>query len=176
MITIIGSESPGRAVLSGLLAAGLPRTQVVVAVPDKNETIPDREQAEGLADGLGLRTVPVWNAADADLVLLAVPPTQVDAVVQHIKPKIEAGAVVASCVPGVPISQIEENLSGESTVVQVTPDAAVMAGQRGRCVLTMGATPATTGGDGVARVRQLLGTMADVVGTATAARGPEAPM
>lgn len=165
MITIIGSESPGRAVLSGLLAAGMARTQAVVAVPDKNETVPERLPAEGLADSLGLRTVPVWNAADADVVLLAVPSTQVDELVNHIKPKIEAGAVVVSCVPGVPISRIEQNLSHESTVVHVTPDAAVIAGERGKCVLAVGAT---SSGEGVARVRQLLGTMADVVDAAAA--------
>ncbi|WP_370369219.1 pyrroline-5-carboxylate reductase family protein [Catenulispora sp. GP43] len=160
MITVIGSEAPGRAVLSGLLGAGMSPGQVLVGVPDKNETIPDRHAAEDLAGSLGLRTAPVWNCADADLVLLAVPPEQVDQVVQHIKPKIDAGGVVISCVPGVPVAQIEGNLPGESAVVQVLPDEAVIAGRHGTCVVAPGTAAVP---EDVARVKDLFATMADVV-------------
>jgi pyrroline-5-carboxylate reductase len=160
VITLIGTEDPGRSVLLGLLAAGMSPAQVTIAVPDKNKTVPDRQQAQELADRLGLHTAPVWNSADSDMVVLAVPPAEIDELVLHIKPKIEADAVVVSCVPEVSIARIEGNLAGESAVVQVTPDATVLAGRRGTCMLAVGSAATE---HKVGRVRDLLVTMADVV-------------
>lgn len=90
-------------------------------------------------------------AAGADVILLAVKPAVVPAVLREIAPDLSPSRLVVSIAAGVRLSQIEELLPGGVPVVRVMPNAAVQVGA-GAAALCRG-THAT--GEHAALVREL---------------------
>lgn len=140
---VIGGGRMGEAIVKGLLDAGaVSASDVVVAEPAE-------ERRAALSAAYGVRCVPdaPEAAAGAQLVLLAVKPQIIDAVIASIasSPSI-ADALVISIAAGISCARIESLLPAGTAVVRVMPNTPAMVGQ-GMSVVSAGseAQPSQTG-------------------------------
>lgn len=125
-IAVIGGGRIGEALLAGLLEAGrAPKDLVVV------ELMPSR--AEFLRERLGVRVTDsvAEAAAGSDLVVIAVKPDDVDAVLTELS-KAELDdrqRVVVSLAAGVTLTRLESKLPDGFPVVRVMPNTPMLVGQ-----------------------------------------------
>jgi pyrroline-5-carboxylate reductase len=155
-IAVIGGGRIGEALLAGLLESGRSSEDLVVV-----EAMPAR--AEVLGERLGIRvTDSVAEAvAEADLVVIAVKPGDVDEVLTEFGQVLEKqGAdgrpqVLASLAAGITTARIEAKLPAGFPVVRVMPNTPMLVGQ--------GMSAISAGRDaGPAQLEQVAGVLAAV--------------
>ena len=135
-IALLGVGKLGEALLSGLLRSGLPASTVLAA---ERHT----ERAAEIAQRYGVATPSPEDAtAQADVVLLAVKPQDMRALLTDVGPHVRPGALVVSLAAGITSSLVEELLPDGICVVRVmtnTPvfvDEAMSAISPGSCAGT----------------------------------------
>ncbi|WP_369638666.1 pyrroline-5-carboxylate reductase [Nocardia sp. JMUB6875] len=126
-IAVIGGGRIGEALIAGLLEAGRASKDLVVVEPVAT-------RAELLGERFGIRaTDDIADAAkSADLIVIAVKPNDVDAVVAELG-KAELGEahdqVLVSLAAGVPTSRMESRLPAGFPVIRVMPNTPMLVGQ-----------------------------------------------
>ncbi|MGW4356610.1 pyrroline-5-carboxylate reductase [Nocardia sp. NPDC004582] len=127
-IAVIGGGRIGEALIAGLLESGRANKDLVVVEP-----VPAR--AEALADRFGIRaTDDIADAGkSADLIVIAVKPNDVDAVLTELG-KADFGAedhdqVLVSLAAGVTTARMESKLPAGFPVVRVMPNTPMLVGQ-----------------------------------------------
>ena len=121
-LAILGTGRMGEALLGGLLRSGW-------AVPDQLWcTVRSEDRARRIAETYGVRadTDSAAAAADADVVLIAVKPQTIRALLTDVGPKIRSEQTVISVAAGVPTSTIEEFLADGVPVVRVMSNVPVL--------------------------------------------------
>ena len=122
-LAVIGAGVMGETVFSGLLRAGWTPDDIVV-------TTRRPERQEQLTRRYGVRTADnVRAAAGARIVLIAVKPQDVTAVLDEIAPVITPEQTVASLAAGVPTDVIEAHLPSGTPVVRVMPNTPAQVGE-----------------------------------------------
>jgi pyrroline-5-carboxylate reductase len=160
VIAILGVGKLGEALLSGLLRSGHPAGELLAA-----ERHPER--ATEISGRYGVATPdPVAAAAGADVLLLAVKPQDMKALLADISPVVKPGTLVVSMAAGITMSLLEGGLPEGTAVIRVMTNTPVFVDE---------AMSAVSGGahaspDQVAFVEELLGHLGKVV------RVPEAQM
>lgn len=136
-IAVIGGGRMGEAIVAGLLAAGVVDAGAIT-VAEPGESRREVFSAHGVA------TVVDGHDAvgSADIVILAVKPQVIDAVVAHLSDEVRPGAVVVSIAVGITTARLESLLPAGTPVVRVMPNTPAMVGQ-GMSVVSGGseATP-----------------------------------
>jgi pyrroline-5-carboxylate reductase len=145
-VAVLGGGSMGGAILSGLRAAGVPDLRVTT-----------RTASRALEGGDGLRVLVAEQDPDANrsavrgarLVVVAVKPAGVAALLAEIAGALEPGAVVVSVAAGIPIATMAAALPSGTSVLRAMPNtpSAVGAGVTG-----VAAAPGTASGDTAAVV------------------------
>ncbi|HEV7623844.1 MAG TPA: pyrroline-5-carboxylate reductase [Amnibacterium sp.] len=145
-VAILGGGSMGGAILSGLRAAGVPDLRVTT-----------RTAARALEAGDGLSVLVAERDPDANraavrgarLVVVAVKPAGVPALLAEIADALEPGAVVVSVAAGIPIATMTAALPEGTPVLRAMPNtpSAVGAGVTG-----VAGAPGTAAGDAAAVV------------------------
>lgn len=123
-IAVIGGGRMGEAIVAGLLAAGaVEPSGVTVAEPNA-----DRRE---VFSAHGVNTVVDGHeaVANADVVVLAVKPQVIDAVVAHLADEIPSGCLVVSIAAGITTARLESLLAAGTPVVRVMPNTPAMVGQ-----------------------------------------------
>ncbi len=122
-LAIIGGGRMGEAIAAGLVSSGaLAASEIVVAEPTASRrSVFERHAIATVADGDAV----VGNAA---VVLLAVKPQVVEAVLAHIADGVRPGAVVVSIAAGVTTARLESHLPDRTPVVRVMPNTPAMVG------------------------------------------------
>jgi len=142
----IGGGMMGEALFAGALAAGTPRERLVVV--ERSD-----QRAAVLREKHGIEvTGEVAVVEGADLVVLAVKPYDVVAVLEEIAPRLALSTVVVSVAAGVSLAVLEAALPDGVPVVRVMPNTPALVGQ-GMAALSPGAA---CGPEQVERVRALL--------------------
>ncbi len=122
-VAVLGAGKIGEALLSGLLAAGRPREQLMFA-----ERFPER--AAQVSATLGIDEVDLATAAErADILVVAVKPQDVDSVLTELTPHVRAGTLVVSLCAGVPIARFEARLPDKTAVIRVMPNTPLLVGE-----------------------------------------------
>jgi len=119
-VAILGTGRLGEALLGGLLRSG-------GLVPDRVRCTvrrPDRADELAARHGVRVDTDSAGAAAEADLVVLAVKPQNLGALLADLTGALRPGTVVVSFVAGVPTAVIERAL-GEVPVVRVMSNTPV---------------------------------------------------
>ena len=161
-IAIIGGGNMGEALLAGLLAAGRPVKDMVVA-----EHYPDR--ARELSEKYSVLVTSVADAVEnAAIVVVAVKPLDVDAVVAEFAESVTAAApgdsvdkVLVTIVAGVTTGYLESKLPAGAPVVRVMPNTPVKVGV-GASALCRGRFASGEQADAVAELFECVGTVARV--------------
>jgi pyrroline-5-carboxylate reductase len=117
---LLGVGKLGEALLSGLLRSGTPASSLIGA-----EKHADR--AAEVAQRYGVRTAtPVDAVAQADVVLLAVKPQDMRALLQEVAGSVRPGTLVVSLAAGIPAALVEELLPEGTPVVRVMTNTPVL--------------------------------------------------
>ena len=120
MIAILGTGKMGEALLSGLLRAGRPPSEVVAAVRRE-------ERAAELRERYGVHAADATSAAKmADTLVLAVKPQDMGRLLDEIAPVVPAGTLVISVAAGITTAFIARRLSGQLPVVRVMSNTPVL--------------------------------------------------
>lgn len=122
-VAVLGAGVMGGTLVAGLRSAGWAGEQVVVA--DRDATAVARIAGEHGATGAGSNAE---AAARAQVVLLAVKPGVVPAVLAEVAPVLRPGAVVVSVAAGVPLRTYEDALPAGTPVVRVMPNTPALIG------------------------------------------------
>jgi pyrroline-5-carboxylate reductase len=128
-IAILGSGSMGKAILSGLLAAGTNPANVRV-------TTKSRASAEAIAASFGVQAAalesdPGANSSstkDSDLVILAVKPNMILETLKEVATTLRPNCLVVSVAAGITTAAMEQELSASSAVVRAMPNTPSVVG------------------------------------------------
>jgi pyrroline-5-carboxylate reductase len=154
-IAFLGGGNMAEALIKGLLAA---RVSVAerITVTDVSESRLGHLQR---TYGVRTQTNNALAVAGADIVVLAVKPQVIDAVLSGIVQATDGNKLVVSIAAGVTIGRIERTLTGRPRVVRVMPNtpALVLAGAAG-----IAAGPTATESD-VATVKEIFGAVGRAV-------------
>ncbi|ORV50240.1 pyrroline-5-carboxylate reductase [Mycolicibacter engbaekii] len=160
-IAIIGGGNMGEAMLAGLLAAGRPVKDLVVA---------ERygERARQLAEKYSVLVTSVADAVEnAAIVIVAVKPQDVDSVVEEYAKNVTAASgdsaeqVLVTLVAGLTTGYVESKLPAGAAVVRVMPNTPVKVGV-GASALAKGRFPTNEQVEEVAALFECVGTVAIV--------------
>jgi pyrroline-5-carboxylate reductase len=151
----IGGGNMAAALVRGLLAAGLHRPRdILVAEPDASQRrrLARAFRVDVTADNHAVAT-------GAMVVVLAVKPQVMDAVLAGIRPAVNRRTLFVSIAAGVPLARLENALGPQIRVVRVMPNTPALVG-RGMSVVVGGrhASPRD-----VARARALFGAVGDAI-------------
>jgi pyrroline-5-carboxylate reductase len=124
----------GESLLAGLVAAGHEPDTLAVAEVDGER----RRLLEERFPGVRVAPNPAWVVGDADVVVVAVKPADVPAVLDAAVPTMPEGAVVLSIAAGVTIATAERHAAGRP-VVRAMPNTPSLVRQ-GAAAIAGGAT------------------------------------
>ena len=123
LVAIFGAGVMGETLLSGLLRAGRPASDLVVT-----ERRTDR--AEELRGKYGVKVVSNVEAAEvADTLVLVVKPQDMGALCDEITDHVRPGALVVSLAAGITTSFLEQRLADGVPVVRVMPNTPALVDQ-----------------------------------------------
>jgi len=133
-LAVIGSGTMGEAILRGLLASGKLKPNQIVATDRRAEVVANVRATHGVR----ATTSNVEACRDAGIVVLAVKPHEVSAVVDNDEMrKLLAGKLVISIAAGVRLGQLAGWLPG-SAVIRAMPNTPCLIGE-GMTVIARGA-------------------------------------
>jgi pyrroline-5-carboxylate reductase len=160
-IALLGAGSMGRAILSGLLTPGV---QVQGGIRITNRTVAKAAafDDEPAVTALATEEDPEANrraVAGAALVLVAVKPAMVPALLDEIADALEPGAVVVSVAAGVTVATFEKHLPESVAVLRSMPNTPAVVG---RAVTGLSAGSRSSADD-LALARSLFETVGTVV-------------
>ncbi|MDN3482663.1 pyrroline-5-carboxylate reductase [Arthrobacter sp. APC 3897] len=129
-LTFLGCGSMNEAILSGILAGGLPAAQVTATVrrPERAAELRERHGINVLAnneDAEANRTA----VAGADVVIIGVKPVGVAALLEEISSALPAGAVVISVAAAVSLQMLEAGLPAGQPVIRSMPNTPSKVGR-----------------------------------------------
>ncbi len=124
-MAVIGVGNMGEALLGGVLRAGI-TTKERIVVSDI-----DPERLEKVTVTFGVRGVPSNAEAveEAQVVLLAVKPQNLQALAEQLGEDLVASQLVISILAGVPVSKLQAVLSVEPTIVRVMANLPALVGE-----------------------------------------------
>jgi len=128
-IAILGTGSMGKAILSGLLAAGT--SPSIVRVTTKSKASADALSSNHGVQATALESDSAANsssAKDADLVILAVKPNMILETLKDVASVLKPGCLVVSVAAGITTAAMEEQLSGNSAVIRAMPNTPSVVG------------------------------------------------
>jgi pyrroline-5-carboxylate reductase len=152
-IALLGVGKLGEALLSGLLRSGTPAASLLGA-----ERHADR--AAEIAERYGVTVLsPEEAASKGDVVLLAVKPQDMRALLTEIAPHVRPGALVVTLAAGIPASLVEQLLPEGTAVVRVMTNTPVFVDEAMSAI----SPGAHAGAEHLALVEDLLGHVGKVV-------------
>ena len=128
-IAILGTGSMGKAILSGLLAAGT--SPANVRVTTKSKASADAICSNHGVQATALESESAANSSavkNADLVILAVKPNMILETLKDVASVLTPDCLVVSVAAGITTAAMEEQLSGNPAVVRAMPNTPSVAG------------------------------------------------
>lgn len=159
-ISFLGCGSMNGAILTGLLAAGLPATQVTATVrnPEKASSL-SRQHGVSVLSSTEDTSANRTAAAEADVVLLGVKPVGILDLAREISPALKPGTVVISVAAAISIEMLEAALPQGQPVIRSMPNT---PSSLGRGVLSISAGTSATS-ELMDQARAILGAAGTVV-------------
>jgi len=132
-VGFIGAGAMAEALLTGIIRAGLSRPENLWA----SDVSKERLDYLGSKLGIGTAESNARLAAESELIILAVKPQVVTAVLEDIREMVKPGQVVVSIAAGITLSSMEEILGKPVAVVRVMPNTPCLVGE-GASALALG--------------------------------------
>ena len=120
---IIGAGVMGETLLAGLLRAGVPKSELLIA-DRRIERSAEVTKAHGVANGTNQEV-----SAKADTVVLVVKPQDMAIVLGEIKDSLKPGTLVVSLAAGITTGFMEDLLPAHTPVIRVMPNTPALVDQ-----------------------------------------------
>ncbi len=120
-IAILGAGQIGEALFSGLLSSGWRKPGEIAATARRAERVAELRERHGIEATLSNHDA----AAGAALVVIAVKPQDIEALLADIGPAVELGQTVLSIAAAIPTALIERHLGDGVPVVRAMPNTPV---------------------------------------------------
>lgn len=120
---VVGLGNMGGAILGGIVGGGILPAEVLAGA-DKAEAC--RKKAEDM--GVVAFSEPKEAVTDADLVILAVKPQSLEALMSEIGGSVKKSAVIVSILAGKKISTLEGFFGSDAKIVRVMPNTPALVG------------------------------------------------
>jgi len=120
---IIGAGVMGETLLSGLLRAGVPKSELLIA-DRRIERSAEVTKEHGVANGTNQEV-----SAKADTVVLVVKPQDMAIVLDEIKDSLRPGTLVVSLAAGITTGFMEDLLPAQTPVIRVMPNTPALVDQ-----------------------------------------------
>jgi pyrroline-5-carboxylate reductase len=128
-VAILGTGSMGKAILSGLLAAGTSPANIRV-------TTKSQDSAKAITSSHGVQATALESdtsanastAKDSDLVILAVKPNMILETLGEIAAALKPNCLVVSVAAGITTAAMQDQLSGNAAVVRAMPNTPSVVG------------------------------------------------
>lgn len=153
---MLGGGRMGEALVTGLLASGWEADRLAVAETEAER----RHHLEGRFPGVRVAPTAAWAVADAAVVIVAVKPHDVAAVLEAAEPGLGASTLVISVAAGVTVATVEAAVPGRP-VVRAMPNAPATVGH-GAAAIAAGTSATEADLDAAARVLGAVGTVVRV--------------
>ena len=124
-IGFIGGGKMGEALLKGLLKAKVVKAEQVCAFDASAGCLEHLKEAYGINACRSNQEL----AAQSDVIILAVKPQVMGAVLDEIRPGITAKHLVVSIAAGIPLPYLEGRLPEKSRVIRVMPNTPALIGE-----------------------------------------------
>ncbi len=132
-IAILGAGNIGTSIASGLVQSGRFPASSITLTRRTAHLLEEWKQKGFAVDASNVRA-----AKDANVVIVAVEPQQVDAVLDEIVPSLTDEHVLVSVVTGVSIAQIEKRTGKRAAVVRAMPNTAIAVRESMTCLASKG--------------------------------------
>ena len=133
-IAILGSGNMGEALVKGLIASGKTSADALVCSDPRAERREELQKKYGVQVTANNRAA----AAQADLIVIAVKPQNIDDLLEEIAPAVDAKKLVISIAAGVPIAAIARKLGAGVRIIRTMPNTPALVGA-GATALARGA-------------------------------------
>ncbi|HEX3590687.1 MAG TPA: pyrroline-5-carboxylate reductase [Pseudonocardiaceae bacterium] len=151
-VAVLGAGKIGEALLSGLLQSGRSPDDLMFT-----ERYPAR--CAELTKRYGVRAVDVPGAADADVIVVAVKPQDIEPLLEELGPVLRPGTLLVSLCAGLPTTLFERMLPDDTPVVRVMPNTPMVVGEAMSAI----SAGAHAGPEDLATVEELLSAVGQVV-------------
>lgn len=133
-IAILGAGNIGTAIATGLAASTIFEPGQITLTRRRLNLI------ESYADaGFHITSDNTEAVSTSDIIIVAVEPQQVDALLSEIAPSLDVDKqMIISVVSGISISQIEKTLGDKISIVRAMPNTAISIGESMTCICTKG--------------------------------------
>ncbi|MGQ1890698.1 pyrroline-5-carboxylate reductase [Thermophagus sp. OGC60D27] len=136
-IAIIGGGNLGAAIAKGLVKAETPFRGELVVTRRRIHLIKNLE-----SDGIKIQSDNVDAVKNAEMVILAVKPFQLQEVISEVLPYMDDSALLVSLAAGVDSQQISDMCQGRKSIFRVMPNTAISIGQSMTCISSFHSTEA----------------------------------
>ena len=124
-ITFIGSGNMGKAIMGGLIKAGICQPSEITAADPSDAT--RREVAETY--GVNTKNDNVLAVKGADVVLLAVKPQVIAGVMEGIKEALTPDQLILSIAAGKTLAFLEQGLGSDKKIIRCMPNTPALVGE-----------------------------------------------
>ena len=125
MISFIGNGNMGRAILGGILNAGLyQKNEITVADCNRNGLLKTAEQY-----GVAITDKNTEAAKAADVLVLAVKPQILYQVIEEIRDEVSESCLIISIAAGQSVEKIEKAFGHTIKLVRVMPNTPALVGE-----------------------------------------------
>jgi len=120
VIAILGSGNMGEALISGLISAGSSRPENIICTDVRDDKL------EAVKSKYGVRTMTSNRdaVAAADIIIYAVKPQIIAAVLKETSDLLDMSKLIISIAAGVPLAAIEKSLNKQLRLIRVMPNIA----------------------------------------------------
>lgn len=124
-IGFIGTGNMGKAIIQGMLKAGLVEPNEIVASRKNTEALGELQQE------LGIRTATENTAVaqEADILFLAVKPHFYQTIIQEVRDHVRPDTIVVNIAAGISVKNMEDWFARPVKVVRVMPNTPVLVGE-----------------------------------------------
>lgn len=126
-IHIIGGGNLGGAIAIGLAQFTTGNT---ITVTRRNVNLIENLKQYGITTSANNTD----GIANADIIILAIKPWQVDAVIDEVLPHVSPNTLIASAVSGVTLEHLSKKIGAAHTAVRIMPNIAVQYGASATCI------------------------------------------
>jgi pyrroline-5-carboxylate reductase len=132
-IAVLGAGNMGGSIVNGIIKSGYLEASSVYVADPREKVLEDFNNK-----GVQAFKKNTDAAAPADLVIFAVKPYHIEAVIREVKPVLTPNKILVSIVTGVSLKQLSALAGDQMTIFRVMPNTAIAIQESMTCIATNG--------------------------------------
>ncbi len=135
-LTIIGGGNLGSAIAKGIIASDLIAANHITVTRRRVNLLKELQQ-----QGVNITSKNTEAVSDADIVILAIKPYQIEQICQEIAGSLKPGSIVVSVASGIELAKLKQHFQGDRPLFRAMPNTAIEIGESITCLSSINSTP-----------------------------------